>query len=253
MGVIFLIFKTLSYILFPFFGTAAGAAAVFFMKKEPRRALYNCLSGGAAGVMTAASVWSLIIPAVEASQGLGRFAFLPAFVGILLGATFIFITDTFIPIERLTAKACGDSRSCALMIFAVTLHNLPEGIAVGAAFASAFRGEGSFAGAAALSLGIGLQNIPEGAIISLPLCSAGQKKSRAFYTGVLSGVVEPLGAALSLLISSVGNILPYLLGFAAGTMLYVSAAELIPEAKRGGAPFFILGFLLMMTLDIALG
>ncbi len=248
--------QILGGILFPLFGTVVGSAAVFFMKGGPKERLFSLLSGFAAGVMLAASVWSLIIPAVEASSHLGGLAFIPAASGIVTGVLALLLADIFIPLEKLTSRKTWGGRGTALLIFAVTLHNLPEGIAVGAAFAAALSSGDKQAalGATALAIGIGLQNLPEGAIISMPLYSLGHRKSKAFFIGALSGIVEPVGALLALLASCFVSALPFLLCFAAGTMLWVSVTELIPKASdRVGALFFSFGFLLMMTLDIALG
>ena len=252
-------------VLLPFLGTAIGSGLVFFLREGMNRRLERSLTGFAAGVMVAASVWSLIIPAMEQSAHLGKLAFLPAFAGVWAGFGFLLLLDKLIPHLHLNADcpegiACGLGRS-TMMVFAVALHNLPEGMAVGVVAAGWLTGSESisFAGALALSLGIALQNLPEGAIISMPLRSAGMSRSRAFGYGVASGAVEPLGAVLTILLASfVVPALPYLLSFAAGAMLYVVVEELIPEMSEGehsniGTIFFALGFTLMMMLDVALG
>ena len=256
--------QILSAVMIPFLGTCIGSAMVFFLKGAMDRRLQRSLTGFAAGVMVAASVWSLIIPAMEQSEHLGRLAFLPAFVGVWAGFGFLLLLDRLIPHMHLDESPegipCGLGKS-AMMVLAVALHNLPEGMAVGVVAAGWLTGSGSisFAGALALSLGIALQNLPEGAIISMPLRSNGMSRGRAFGCGVASGVVEPLGAALTILFAPfVVPILPCLLAFAAGAMLYVVVEELIPEMSGGehsniGTIFFALGFTLMMMLDVALG
>ena len=254
-----------SAVLLPFLGTTIGSAMVFFMRGEMDRRLQRMLTGFAAGVMVAASVWSLIIPAMEQSAHMGKLAFVPAFVGVWAGFGFLLLLDKLIPHMHLHDD-CPEGIQCNLgkstmMVLAVALHNLPEGMAVGVVAAGWLSGSESmsFAGALALSLGIALQNLPEGAIISMPLSSGGMKRSRAFGYGVASGVVEPIGAALTILLAGlVVPILPYLLSFAAGAMLYVVVEELIPEMSEGehsniGTIFFALGFTLMMMLDVALG
>ncbi len=254
-----------SAVLLPFLGTVLGSAMVFFMRGAMNRRLQRMLTGFAAGVMVAASVWSLIIPAMEQSASLGKLAFLPAFVGVWAGFGFLLLLDKLIPHLHLNAE-CPEGIDCGLgkstmMVLAVALHNLPEGMAVGVVAAGWLAGSESisYAGALALSLGIALQNLPEGAIISMPLASNGMKRSRAFGYGVVSGVIEPIGAALTILLAGlVVPILPYLLSFAAGAMLYVVVEELIPEMSEGehsniGTIFFALGFTLMMMLDVALG
>ena len=254
-----------SAVLLPFVGTVLGSAMVFFMRGSMNRRLQRMLTGFAAGVMVAASVWSLIIPAMEQSEHMGKLAFLPAFVGVWAGFGFLLLLDRLIPHLHLNAE-CPEGIDCGLgkstmMVLAVALHNLPEGMAVGVVAAGWLTGSESisYAGALALSLGIALQNLPEGAIISMPLASNGMKRSRAFGYGVVSGVIEPIGAALTILLAGlVVPILPYLLSFAAGAMLYVVVEELIPEMSEGehsniGTIFFALGFTLMMMLDVALG
>ena len=252
-------------ILLPFAGTVAGAASVYFLKDAMSRTLQRTLTGFAAGVMVAASVWSLIIPAMEQSEHLGKLAFLPAFVGVWGGFLFLLLLDHLIPHLHLNSD-CPEGMSCGLgkstmMVLAVALHNLPEGMAVGVVAAGWLTGHESisFTAALALSLGIALQNLPEGAIISMPLKSNGMPRNKAFGYGALSGVVEPIGAILTILLARfVVPVLPYLLTFSAGAMLYVVVEELIPEMSEGehsniGTVFFAVGFTLMMVLDVALG
>ena len=252
-------------VLLPFLGTVLGSAMVFFLKGAMNRKLQRSLTGFAAGVMVAASVWSLIIPAMDQSAHMGKLAFLPAFVGVWAGFGFLLLLDKLIPHMHLhddcpEGIACGLGKS-TMMVLAVALHNLPEGMAVGVVAAGWLSGSESmsFAGALALSLGIALQNLPEGAIISMPLKSNGMSRGRAFAYGAASGVVEPIGAVLTILLAPlVVPVLPYVLAFAAGAMLYVVVEELIPEMSEGehsniGTIFFALGFTLMMMLDVALG
>ena len=252
-------------VLLPFLGTTIGSGMVFFLRDTMNRRLERSLTGFAAGVMVAASVWSLIIPAIDQSAHLGKLAFLPAFIGVWAGFGFLLLLDKLIPHLHLNADSpegidFGLGKS-TMMVLAVALHNLPEGMAVGVVAAGWLTGSDtiSFAGALALSLGIALQNLPEGAIISMPLRSAGMSRGRALGYGVASGVVEPLGALLTIALASfVVPVLPYLLAFAAGAMLYVVVEELIPEMSQGehsniGTIFFALGFTLMMMLDVALG
>ena len=248
-------------ILIPFLGTSLGAACVFFMKKT----LSDTLTGFAAGVMVAASVWSLLIPAIEQSVGMGKFAFVPAVVGFYVGMLFLLLLDHVIPhLHQNSSEAEGPKSQLArttMMVLAVTLHNIPEGMAVGVVYAGYLSGQAQItaAGALALSLGIAIQNFPEGAIISMPLHAEGMGKGRAFADGVLSGIVEPIGAVLTVLAARmIVPALPYLLSFAAGAMLYVVVEELIPEMSQGrhsniGTICFALGFGLMMVLDVALG
>ena len=252
-------------ILIPFLGTSLGAACVFFLKKTLSDAVQRALTGFAAGVMVAASVWSLLIPAIAQSAALGRWSFLPAALGVWVGILFLLALDHIIPhLHAKSGQAEGPKsrlQRTTMMVLAVTLHNIPEGMAVGVVYAGYLSGQAQItaAGALALSLGIALQNFPEGAIISLPLRAEGMKKSRAFVDGVLSGVVEPIGAVLTILVARhVIPALPYLLSFAAGAMLYVVVEELIPEMSQGthtnvGTIFFAIGFSLMMVLDVALG
>ena len=257
--------QIIATVFIPFLGTTLGSALVFFLKGSMNRSLQRALSGFAAGVMVAASVWSLIIPAIDQSEHLGQLAFLPAFVGVWLGFLFLLGLDMVIPHLHVNSD-CPEGSPCSLgkstmMVLAVALHNLPEGMAVGVVAAGWLSGNESisFASALALSLGIAMQNLPEGAIISLPLKSNGMGRGRAFGYGVASGIVEPLGAILTILLAGlVVPILPYLLAFAAGAMLYVVVEELIPEMSEGehshiGVLCFALGFSLMMVLDVALG
>ena len=252
-------------ILIPFLGTSLGAACVFFMKQSLSDAVQRSLTGFAAGVMVAASVWSLLIPAIEQSEGLGKFAFVPAAVGFWVGILFLLLLDHVIPhLHQNSNKAegpKGELRRTTMMVLAVTLHNIPEGMAVGVVYAGYLAGSAqiSAAGAMALSLGIAIQNFPEGAIISMPLRAEGMGKGRAFLSGMLSGIVEPIGAVLTILAARlIIPALPYLLSFAAGAMLYVVVEELIPEMSQGkhsdiGTIFFAVGFSVMMALDVALG
>ena len=252
-------------VLIPFLGTSLGAACVFFTKKTLSDSVQRSLTGFAAGVMVAASVWSLLIPAIEQSENLGALSFLPTFIGLWCGVIFLLILDHVIP--HLHAKS-GQKESSesklqrtTMMVLAVTLHNIPEGMAVGVVYAGYVSGNAGItaAGALALSLGIAIQNFPEGAIISMPLRAEGMKKSKAFLGGVLSGIVEPIGAVLTILVAQlIVPLLPYLLSFAAGAMFYVVVEELIPEMSQGqhsniGTVFFAVGFSIMMVLDVALG
>ena len=258
-------FSIFAVVLLPFLGTAIGSAFVFFLRGSMNLTLQRLLTGFAAGVMVAASVWSLIIPAMEQSEHLGKLAFLPAFIGVWAGFLFLLLLDKWIPHLHLGSE-CPEGTACNLgkstmMVLAVALHNLPEGMAVGVVAAGWLSGSESISAASslALSLGIALQNLPEGAIISMPLKSQGLSRRRAFGYGVLSGAVEPLGAVLTILLAGVlVPVLPYLLAFAAGAMLYVVVEELIPEMSEGehsnlGTIFFAVGFTLMMVLDVALG
>ena len=252
-------------ILIPFLGTSLGAACVFCMKKSLNGRVQRALTGFAAGVMIAASIWSLLIPAIEQSAQMGGLSFLPAFVGFWVGVLFLLVLDHVVPhLHANSQQAEGPKsqlRRTTMMVLAVTLHNIPEGMAVGVVYAGFLSGSTQItaAGALALSLGIAIQNFPEGAIISMPLRAEGMEKGRAFLGGVLSGVVEPIGAVLTILAARhVVPALPYLLSFAAGAMLYVVVEELIPEMSQGehsniGTVFFAVGFSLMMVLDVALG
>ena len=252
-------------IMIPFVGTALGSACVFFLKHEMKPLLQKILLGFASGVMVAASVWSLLIPAMEMSEGMGKMAFIPAAAGLLLGMAFLLLMDRVIPHLHLGSDEpegvkSGFSKSM-MLIFAVTLHNLPEGLAVGVVLAGMLEGNAGItaAGAFALAIGIAIQNFPEGAIISMPLKGTGISRSRAFFYGAASGIVEPLGALLTIWLASyLEPVLPYLLAFAAGAMLYVVVEELIPEASEGehsniATVGFAAGFVLMMILDVALG
>ena len=252
-------------ILIPFLGTAFGAACVFFMRKSLSDTVQRSLTGFAAGVMVAASIWSLLIPAIEQSSYMGKWEFVPAAVGFWIGILFLLLLDHIIPhLHQKSDHAEGPKsrlQRSTMMVLAVTLHNIPEGMAVGVVYAGYLAGTAQItaAGALALSLGIAIQNFPEGAIISMPLRAEGMKKGRAFWGGVLSGIVEPIGAVLTILAAGiVVPALPYLLSFAAGAMLYVVVEELIPEMSQGqhsnvGTVFFAVGFSVMMVLDVALG
>lgn len=258
-------FQAFGAVMIPFVGTVLGSAGVFFLKGHMNRTLQRSLTGFAAGVMVAASIWSLIIPAIDQSEHLGKLAFFPAFAGVWLGFLFLLGLDFLVPHLHLNSD-CPEGRDCGLgkstmLTLAVALHNLPEGMAVGVVIAGWLTGQSdiAFPGVLALSMGIALQNLPEGAIISMPLKSQGMSRKRAFTYGALSGVVEPIGAVLTILVAGlVVPILPYLLAFSAGAMLYVVVEELIPEMSEGehsnvGTVFFALGFTLMMVLDVALG
>ena len=258
--------QSLSAVFLPFLGTTIGAGFVFFLKGQMSRNIQRSLTGFAAGVMVAASVWSLIIPAMEQSEHMGKLSFFPAFVGVWAGFLFLLALDHLIPHLHLNSD-CPEGvcpvnlGKSTMMVLAVALHNLPEGMAVGVVVAGWLTGNESISAPAALalSLGIALQNLPEGAIISMPLKSGGMKRGKAFGYGVLSGVVEPVGAIATILLANyIAPALPYLLSFAAGAMLYVVVEELIPEMSEGehsniGTIFFAVGFSLMMVLDVALG
>lgn len=257
--------KEFAVIGIPFFGTVLGAAMVFLMKKEMNACLEKLLLGFASGVMIAASIWSLLIPAIEMSEEQGNFAWLPATAGFLLGMGFLLLLDSLVPHIHIDSRKPEGVKSklkkTTMLVLAVTLHNLPEGMAVGVTFAGAMMAETgiTMAGALALSVGIAIQNFPEGAIISMPLRSAGASRKKAFLYGVLSGIVEPVGAVVTILLAShVVPVLPYLLAFAAGAMIYVVVEELIPESQSGehsniGTVGVAAGFALMMVLDVALG
>ena len=259
-----MLMEIISAVFLPFLGTVVGSGCVFVMKDRMNRTLQRSLTGFAAGVMVAASVWSLIIPAMDQSAHMGKLAFFPALVGVWAGFGFLLALDHFIPHLHMNSdfpegKPCGFGRS-TMLVLAVALHNLPEGMAVGVVAAGWLTGNESisFAAALALSLGIALQNLPEGAIISMPLKSEGMSRGKAFGYGVMSGIIEPIGAIGTLLLANlVVPVLPYLLAFAAGAMLYVVVEELIPEMSQGehsniGTVFFAVGFTLMMVLDVAL-
>ena len=249
----------------PFIGTSAGAACVFFMKGKLSVPLQRALTGFASGVMVAASIWSLIIPAMQQSAHMGKLSYIPAAAGFWAGILFLLLLDSYIPHMHMnTEKAEGLKSSLAkttMMVFAVTLHNIPEGMAVGIVYAGFLSGSAEITagGALALSLGIAIQNFPEGAIISMPLHAEGQSRGRAFLGGVLSGAVEPLGGLLTILLAGrFVPAMPYLLSFAAGAMIYVVVEELIPEMSSGehsniGVVMFSAGFTLMMALDVSLG
>ena len=236
---------------FTFLMTTLGAAMVFFFAGEPRPHFQKALLGFAAGVMTAASVWSLLLPAINRSAALPLPSWLPAAGGMLLGVVFLAALDALLPHLRRDRQ---DARQATLLMTAITLHNVPEGMAVGLAFALAAGGEG-FASAAALAMGIGIQNFPEGAAVALPLRQGGWSRPRAFAGGMLSGAVEPVfGVLVVLAAAGVEPLMPWLLSFAAGAMLYVVVEELVPQAhSRAGTCGFVLGFLVMMVLDVALG
>lgn len=252
-------------ILIPFLGTTAGAGCVLFMRQAIRPLIQKSLLGFASGVMIAASVWSLLIPAMDASAHLGKLAFFPAAAGFLLGIAFLMVLDKVIPHLHLDHSEPEGPKSAlsrtAMLVLAVTLHNIPEGMAVGVVFAGLLSGEPgiTLTGAMALSLGIAIQNFPEGAIISMPLKAEGISKKRAFLYGTLSGIVEPIAAVVTVMMSQlVVPILPYLLAFAAGAMVFVVVEELIPESAEGehsnaGTIGFAVGFVVMMILDVALG
>ena len=253
-------------VLVPFLGTTLGAGCVFFLKNQLRPLVQKSLLGFASGVMVAASVWSLLIPAMDAPEHMGKLAFVPAAVGFLLGIFFLLLMDKVIPhLHMGSTEAEGPHvklKKTTMLVLAVTLHNIPEGMAVGVVFAGmlAEQSEITLAGAMALSIGIAIQNFPEGAIISMPLRSeSGVSKGKAFLYGALSGIVEPAAALLTILLFGLINpMLPYLLAFAAGAMIYVVVEELIPEASQGehsniGTIGFAVGFVLMMILDVALG
>ena len=252
-------------LLIPFVGTAAGAACVFFLRRDLKLSVQRALTGFAAGVMVAASIWSLIVPAIEQSADKERLAFLPAFIGFWLGVLFLLLLDHIIPhLHRSIDQAEGPKsrlNRTAMMVLAVTLHNIPEGMAVGVVYAGFVSGSANITagGALALALGIAIQNFPEGAIISMPLYAEGKSKPKAFALGMLSGAVEPVFGALTVLLAGlVVPAMPYLLSFAAGAMLYVVVEELIPEMSAGehsniGVIAFALGFSVMMALDVALG
>lgn len=249
----------------PFLGTTLGAACVFLMKKKMAPLLQKSLTGFAAGVMVAASVWSLLIPSIEMTGKEGLPSIVPAVVGFLTGIFFLLFLDEVIPHQHIDSKQSEGPKShlskTSKLVFAVTLHNIPEGMAVGVALAAALENNAymPMAGAIALSLGIAIQNFPEGAIVSMPLHAAGNSRRKSFWIGTLSGIVEPIGAIITILLASlILPVLPYLLAFAAGAMIYVVVEELIPETQEGkhsnaGTIGFSIGFLLMMVLDVLLG
>ena len=252
-------------LLIPFLGTTLGAACVFFLKNDLNPLVQKALLGFASGVMVAASVWSLLIPAIDMSDSMGKLAFLPAAVGFSIGMLFLLAMDRLVPHLHLNEdKPEGlpsSLKKTTMLVLAVTLHNIPEGMAVGVVFAGLLSGNEkiTLAGAVALSVGIAIQNFPEGAIISLPLKGEGCSSRKAFVYGMASGVVEPIAAFITILFTGIVTpLLPYLLAFAAGAMLYVVVEELLPEASSGshsniGTIGFAVGFLIMMILDVALG
>lgn len=252
-------------IMIPFLGTALGAGCVFFLKNEIKPNVQKTLLGFASGVMVAASVWSLLIPAMDMAESMGKFAFVPAAVGFLLGIAFLLVLDRVVPHLHLDHDEPEgikkEWKKSTMLVLAVTMHNIPEGMAVGVVFAGMIAGNTDItvAGAFALSIGIAIQNFPEGAIISLPLKSSGLSRPKAFTFGAASGIVEPIGAFLTVLLAQyIQPALPYLLAFAAGAMIYVVVEELIPESAEGehsnlGTIGFAVGFVIMMILDVALG
>jgi ZIP family zinc transporter len=252
-------------LLIPFIGTTLGAACVFFMKNKIKDWLLRALLGFASGVMIAASVWSLLIPSIEMSKEMGRFSFVPALIGLFLGICFLFILDKAIPHLHMDNKEHEGPKTklsnTVMLMLAVTLHNIPEGMAIGVVFAGLLNqgGEISTAAAYALAVGIAIQNFPEGAIISLPFKSEGNSKKKSFLYGVLSGAVEPVAAGVTLAVSGIVTVaLPYFLSFAAGAMIYVVVEELLPEASSDNKTDictlgFAVGFAIMMVLDVALG
>ena len=251
-------------LLIPFAGTSLGAAMVFLLKNSVSQKLQRILTGFAAGVMVAASFWSLLQPALESSESMGKLSFIPAAVGFLIGIGFLLLLDVITPHMHMNQEGEGPKSSLkrtTKLILAVTLHNIPEGMAVGVVYANIIAGNSlvSMAGAFALAIGIAIQNFPEGAIVSMPLRAEGMSKAKTFWYGVLSGAVEPVAAIITIFaFSLVTSLLPYMLAFAAGAMIYVVVEELIPEMSEGehsnaGTIAFALGFVLMMVLDVALG
>jgi len=250
-------------ILIPFFGTALGSAMVFFMRNKLSKKVEKLLLGFASGVMIAASIWSLIIPSIEMAESQNIIPWVPAVVGFVLGILFLLIIDCTVPhLEHGKEKGIkAKLKNTTMMVLAVTLHNIPEGMAVGVVFAGILSGTSNvtLAAAYALAIGIAIQNFPEGAIISMPLKSEGTSKKKAFLYGMWSGIVEPIAALVTLLLTSfITPLLPYLLAFAAGAMIYVVVDELIPESQKGelsnlGTIGVTIGFLIMMVLDVTLG
>lgn len=252
-------------LLIPFMGTTLGAMCVYIMKNDLSEHVKKMLTGFAAGVMVAASVWSLIIPAMEQSEKMGKLSFIPAFCGFWLGILFLLVIDSITPHLHIQTNAVEGVKSrlnrTTMMVFAVAIHNIPEGMAVGVVFAGWIAGNTNITmmGALALSIGIAIQNFPEGAIVSMPLALEGHSKTKSFIYGLLSGAVEPVAALLTIMLSGIiVPALPYLLSFAAGAMMYVVVEELIPEMSEGthsnfGTIAFSTGFTLMMVLDVALG
>ena len=250
--------------LIPFIGTSLGAGLVFFLKNEMSEGLRKALTGFAAGVMVAASFWSLLQPALESSENLGKLSFIPAAVGFMIGIGFLLFLDVVTPHMHMNMQDEGPKsamKRTTKLILAVTLHNIPEGMAVGVVFAGFLSGEVGigYAGALALAIGIAIQNFPEGAIVSMPLRAEGMQKGQTFWYGVLSGAVEPVAAWITIAAAGVViPVMPYMLSFAAGAMMYVVVEELIPEMSEGkhtnvGTVLFSLGFVLMMILDVSLG
>ena len=256
--------QTVEGILIPFLGTSLGAAMVFFLKKQISGVVQKALTGFAAGVMVAASFWSLLQPALESSSAMGSLAFLPASIGFLIGVGFLLLLDVLTPHMHMNKQNEGPKsgfKRTTKLILAVTLHNIPEGMAVGVVYAGLLAGSSGItaAGALTLALGIAIQNFPEGAIVSMPLLAEGMQKKKTFWMGVLSGAVEPVAAMITILAAGlVTPVMPYFLAFAAGAMIYVVVEELIPEMSEGkhsntGTIMFSLGFVVMMILDVALG
>ena len=252
-------------LIIPLLGTIIGASTVLFARHSPSQRLHTTLLGFAAGVMVAASVWSLIIPAIDLSADLGKLSWAPAAIGFILGMLFLLLLDSVVPHQHISSDTAEGPQSKLgrrqKLMLAVTLHNIPEGMAVGAVVAGALAGDAgiTIASAAALALGMAIQNIPEGAIVALPMRSDGMSRGRAFGNGVVSGMVEPVAALLMVLLyEHISPTLPYLLAFSAGAMLYVVVEELIPETQQGkhsnmGTIAFAFGFVIMMVLDVALG
>ncbi len=254
-------YSVLKDIFLPFLGTTLGAGCVFFIKNKMNENLHKSLLGFASGVMVAASVWSLILPSIDKSAHLGALSFLPALIGVWIGVLTMLILDKALPEPHIEDMSEKNAIGRSMLFMAVTIHNVPEGMAVGAAIAALLSGDSGLnaAGVFALSAGIAIQNIPEGSIISMPLAAEGKSKVKAFLYGVLSGVAEPAGAIITIIFASfVTPALPYMLSFAAGAMLFVSVNELIPQMFSGkksyaGTVMFALGFTVMMCLDVALG
>lgn len=252
-------------LMIPFFGTAFGAACILFMKDEIRPLIQKALLGFAAGVMVAASVWSLLIPAMDMSEDMGKYAFLPAATGFVIGIGFLLLLDRAIPHMHIGSDKTEGPKAAlnksTMLVLAVTIHNIPEGISSGAVFAGLLTHNTNvtLAGAFALSIGIAIQNLPEGFIVSLPVRAEGHGRRKAFLYGTLSGIVEPIAGGITVLLAAyITPVLPYLLAFAAGAMIYVVVEELVPESAEGehsniGTIGFAAGFVLMMILDVALG
>ena len=257
--------NTIIGLMIPFLGTILGSACVFFLKKDMSENLKKALSGFAAGVMVAASIWSLIIPAMEQSSDMGKLSFVPAVIGFWFGILFLLAIDALTPHLHANSKEPEGVKSrlknTTMLVLAVTIHNIPEGMAVGVVFASWISGEEtvSFSAALTLAIGLAIQNFPEGSIVSGPMLSEGTSKGKAFGYGVLSGAVEPVAAAITIIATTfIKSALPYLLGFAAGAMIYAVVEELVPEMSQGkhsniGTISFAIGFTLMLALDVALG